>query len=336
MSGQQDRKGPSRAACEQARAYSAAHDGLSLVILHDGNLILEDYPCGDAETAHPLHSGTKSFVGVMAAAAVQDGLLMLDEPVSDSIPDWREDTVKARVTIRQLLNLTAGLPSQIGIIPTYDKALLMPFNAAPGSTFQYGPAPFQVFGEVMRRKLRAAGSSQDPLDYVQERIFGPIGLQYADWIRDTDGMPRLPSGAVLTARQWARFGEFIRAGGAVEGTPLVDPVAFAEMFEGSQVNPAYGMTWWLPRPSPSEDMVTRLNDASNHADELPSDLVMANGAGHQMLYVMASLKLVVVRQARLDMARLLREARPEGPGPGPDAWSNYAFLSTLISPEGLK
>lgn len=324
----------SPSALEEARSYSARHDGLSLVILQDGDLLLEDYPEGRPDIALPLHSGTKSFVGVMAAAAVQDGLLTLDERVSETIPDWRDDELKATTTLRQLLNLTSGLPSQIGVVPAYAEAVTMPFSAAPGAQFQYGPAPFQVFGEVMRRKLVAAGGPADPLAYLKDRILDPIGLSYGDWAHGEDGMPRLPSGAALTAREWAKFGEFVRAGGVVNSKPLVDADAFAAMFQGSTANAAYGLTWWLPRPTTATDAVTRLNDASHHADELPADLVMANGAGHQMLYVIPSLKLTIARQARLDIARMMREAGPDGPGP--EDWSDFAFLSTLIGPHATE
>lgn len=321
---------PSAAALDRARAYAARHDGLSLLILHDGGVVLEDYPEGGPDDAHALHSGTKSFVGVLAAAAVQDELLTLDEPVSDTITQWRNDPLKGGATLRQLLNLTVGLPSQIGVIPTYADAVAMPFSAVPGEQFHYGPAPFQVFGEVLRRKLGDAGRPADPMTYLHDRVLDPIGLRYADWARGADGLPRLPAGAVMSAREWARFGEFVRAGGVVDGARLVDEQAFAALFQGSSVNPAYGLTWWLPRPTPAADAVTRLNDASRHADVLPADLVMANGAGHQMLYVVPSLKLTIVRQARLDIVKVMREASPEGPGP--DDWSDFAFLSTLLGP----
>lgn len=319
---------PSLSACEAARAYSTAHDGLSLLILHDGQTLLEDYTASSPDQAHALHSGTKSFVGLLLAAAVQDGLLTLDETVASTITEWQGDALKSGTTLRQLVHLTAGLPSIIGQVPTYAEAIHMPFNAPPGQVFQYGPAPFQVLGELMRRKLLASGAEPDPLAYLRRRILDPIGVTYGDWIHGEDGMVRLPAGAFLTARQWARFGEFVRGGGRHDGRPLVDPATFEALFEGSEVNPAYGLTWWLPRLTPCRDPVTRLNDTASHGEVLPKDLVMANGAGHQMLYVIPSLKLTVVRQAQLDFVKVMREAGPDGPGP--EDWSDFAFLSRLL------
>src|SRR3546814_16702676 len=76
------------------------------------------------------------------------------------------------------------------------------------------------------------------------------------------------------------------------------------MFQGSQVNPAYGLTWWLPRSTPAVDIVTWSTDITSHAAELPADMVVAAGAGDQRLYIIPSLRLPIVRQAKLDIAAL--------------------------------
>ena len=100
-------------ACLAAAQYSDARRGLSVLVLRDGAVVCEHYAAGDAETGHELYSGTKSLVGLMAAAAVQDGLLTLDEPVSDTLPEWRDDPLKAQASVRQLLSMTAGLPFSV-------------------------------------------------------------------------------------------------------------------------------------------------------------------------------------------------------------------------------
>ncbi len=64
------------------------------------------------------------------------------------------------------------------------------------------------------------------------------------------------------------------------------------------------MTWWLKRPVSTEfrhsiPILSReWGDVAN-AEWLPNDLVAACGAGKQRLYVIPSLKLVVVRQGGL-------------------------------------
>src|SRR3546814_16078432 len=98
----------------------------------------------------------------------------------------------------------------------------------------------------------------------------------------------MPQGLVLAASEWAKIGEFVRGGGKLDGKPLVDELAFAELFKGSQANPACGLTWWLPRSTPAVDIVTRSTDITSHANELPADMVVAAGAGDQRLHIIPS------------------------------------------------
>lgn len=304
--------------CAAAIAYSDAHRGVTVLVLKDGKPVCEG---GDA-VAHELWSGTKSFVGIIAAAAVQDKLLTLDERVYATLSEWRDDPVRRETTIRQLLSMTDGQRSVIGQPPTYVDAIAVPTSSPPGTQFHYGPTPMQVFGEVIRRKLIARGQPGDPVAYLKRRVLDPAGITVAQWRAGPDGNPLMPQGAVMTAREWARFGEFVRAGGKVRGRSLVDSAAFRALFRGSTANPAYGLTWWLPRPTTAKDPVTASNDLPAHAATLPADLVYAAGAGDQRLYVIPSRNLTIVRQARLDIRATMAGER--------SGWSDTAFLRTLL------
>lgn len=298
---------PALARYEDAADYNARTGGVTLLILDDGKTAFERYAKGGApEAAYELASGTKSFSGVIAAVAVKDGLLTLDEKASATLVEWRSDPQKSAITIRDILHLTSGVkPVGLGRPPTYAAAIALPVVATPGESFDYGPVNFQIFGEIMRRKLSdyEGGRYADALAYLEARIFDPLGIEPAQWNRGRDGNPQLPSGADLTARDWARFGEFVRQGGAVDGRPLVDRDAFAAMLEGSAVNAAYGLGWWLnetpaPETLAASKTMREASDLFTHPrrGELPGDLFMAAGAGNQRLYIIPSKELVIVRQ----------------------------------------
>ena len=300
-----------------ASEYSARHRGLSVLVIKGGKVVFEQYQNGHtAETAHLLASGTKSFSGVMAVAAVEDGLLKLDDRVSDTITEWRGDKQKSRITIRQLLTLTSGIDTgDNGRPPAYAEAIKLGMRHEPGTTFEYGPVPFQVFGEFMRRKLEAKGET--PLAYLKRRVFGPIGLEVALW-RHQGGQPNLPSGAFLTAREWAKFGRFILNRGKWDGKQIISAKLMAECFEGTKANPNYGLTFWLNRSQDGSANVAaktggfnrRLQEVMDRdpettqmskqglGRELPNDIVMAAGAGKQRLYIIPSLDMVIVRQGQ--------------------------------------
>jgi CubicO group peptidase (beta-lactamase class C family) len=251
----------------------------------------------------------------MLAAAVQDGLVgSLDEPVAKTLAEWRGDPRKTRATIRDLLTLSAGLRGRAGRPPEYRAAVAQPLVSEPGEVFSYGPASYQVWGEVMKRKLAAAGQPADPYLYLKRRVLDPIGLSDIGWRRTPDGDPLLPQGAVMTAREWARFGEFVRGDGKVGGRAIIDPATFHELFRSSRANPAYGITWWLPHPPKTRDLVDRQSDLADHLGEVPPDLVMAAGAGDQRLYVIPSRHLTIVRLATLKPGEACWIGFPARPG----------------------
>jgi CubicO group peptidase (beta-lactamase class C family) len=222
-----------------ALAYAQRHDLAALVISVDDTIALESY--GDdwtGEKPHALYSGTKSFWGVTALAAVEDGLFALDDPVADTISEWRGDSQKALMTIRQLLNLTSGYGfGGLGAsVPVAEKAIATPLKNDPGTTFTYGGIPLQVFGEVLRRKF--APSKREPHDYLRERILDPIDVEVASWRKLRDQTQPLPTGAFLSVHAWLRYGQYLLQR-AKSGS------SFNECTHGSQANPRYGLGLWL-------------------------------------------------------------------------------------------
>lgn len=282
-----------RADYEAAAKYLESVNGHAMLVYRDKELVFERYMNGyTAEKPHLLASGTKSFSGFMAVAAQEDGLLALDEKISATITEWKDDPQKQHITIRQLLSLSSGIAGgDNGAVPTYQTAVSQAkITAAPGQRFQYGPVPFQIFGEIMRRKLLADGRAKDPLDYLQQRLFTPLGMKYELWRENADKMPHLPSGAFFTAREWAKFGLLVLHGGAWEGRAIVKAESLAECFKPAPANPSYGMTFWKSHPT----------------DPLP-DLVMAAGKGKQKLFIIPSKKLLIVQFA--DAEQSYREER---------------------------
>jgi CubicO group peptidase (beta-lactamase class C family) len=264
-----------------AADYLSTCNGHALLVYRDGQLVFEDYLNGHRrDDPHRLASGTKSFVGVLAAMAVEDRLIKLEERVASTLTEWQDDDRKKQITIRQLLTLTSGIAGgDVGDVPSYKDAVrLAEAKFPPGEKFQYGPVPFQCFGELLRRKLEPSKETVE--SYLQRRLLGPIGLKPSFWRKDAHGNPNLPSGAHLTAREWAKFGLFVLNKGAWEGKQLVSEKLLAECFQGTKAHPTYGLTFWL-----------------NASDERPRDLVMAAGAGKQKLYIVPSQKLLIVQFA---------------------------------------
>lgn len=226
-----------------------------------------------------------------AAAAVQDGLLSLDERVSDTLTEWRSDG-RRDITIRQLLSLTSGIdtpaPGRRGR-SSPDEAVARRLVHPPGTRFAYGQAPFQIFAAVMGRKLKGESYEAylgrlvlDALGITLEfKPLTPFGHDGTDW----------GGGGAMTARDWAVFGEFVRQGGKWNGQQRVDAATLADNFIGSATHPGYGLTWWLKPPRgatvPLEGTTENATDFyRGGADALPVTQVwMAAGAGKQCMVI---------------------------------------------------
>lgn len=293
---------------QRAAAYSRAHRGLSMVVIKDGQVVFEDYADGhSANEAHNLYSGTKSFSCAIAVAAVEDKLLNLDEPVSQTITEWQADAQKSEITIRQLLTLTSGIetgpPNGLSLSALFSQALSYadsintPMRHEPGTTFQYGAIPFQIFGEIMRRKL--ASSSETPRGYLERRILNPIGLKVDSWRTTADGNPKLYAGASLAAREWAKYGQLILNEGRWGDKQILNKGLLSECFNGTAANPGYGLTFWLPVKggTNSEGKSADRAAARLRAGGAPDVVIKAAGVSGQKLYVIPSWNLIVVRQA---------------------------------------
>ena len=284
-----------------ALRYSESHGGLALVVVQGDRVLCENHSGLDADAPWRIYSGTKNFVAVTLLIAAQNGLLSLDEPASLTLPEWRHDR-RQSITIRQLLNQTSGLdPSAAMIGDSGDQlaaAVRARLRATPGAEFHYGPANYQALGEILRRKLRASGMSVE--DYMHRVIFDPLDIDVAAWAHDDAGHPLMHAGIQLTTANWLKFGRFLQHHGTVNGQALLTPHSFAQLFQGTNANPAYGLSFWLNRAEEGGQPMRDLQPAMD-GEQLfvggPRGIYAAEGTGKQRLYLIPSRDVVVVRFA---------------------------------------
>lgn len=317
-------------AFNNAAAYSASQAGEALLIYRDGQLVFERYQNQyDGSAAHVLASGTKSFSCAFLLAATEDGYVSPSMRVAEVLTEWAGDTNKSQMTVHQLLSLQGGLstnpdysPLDVPNLDTYQLALDDPANYAPGEAFIYDPLAFQAFALLFER--RAGG--RDPVAYLREKVFVPIGLGGDLWQRDAENKPQMAGGASMTAQAWARYGQLMLQNGTWESTRVLPADGVRDCL--TYQNPAYlgyGVTWWLNRPvgdsyDPNVDQIPEdgiAGESGQIAPSQPADVVMAAGTGHQRLYLLPSQGLVVVRFATLESQF--------------DNWSDDAFLSRLTA-----
>ncbi len=294
-------------------------DGLgetrALVVLHGGEIAVERYGEGyGPQTRFISWSMAKTVTAVMIGMLVADGQLRLDAPAP--VPRWqRAGDPRADITLRQLLQMRSGLEHTEAGDPPYessevrmlfldgrddmaDYATAQPLEAEPGSRFEYSSNTTVILADIAARAL-TEGTNPDArrkavADYLQARLFGPLGMTSA--VPEFDRAGTLIGGSLIhaNARDWAKFGEMLRNKGSVKGEQLVPRQWVEEMLEPSPASPHYGLQTWLNRPLP---------DGEEHPlfpDRAPHSAFSAIGHMGQYIFVSPSQKLTVVRLGHSD------------------------------------
>ena len=297
---------------ERAAAYSRAHHGLALLVIEGDAVVFEDAENGyDGRRGHHVWSGAKAFGCALAMAAVADGKVALEEPVADTLTEWKSDPQKSQITVRQLLDFTSGLSDASPVLTTDalrpvqrvpDKAAWALANlrvvSDPGTTFRYLSSHPVMLAAFLVRRL-----GEDPLGYLQRRVLDPIGFQATGWMRDPAGLPFFSFGAFVTPRSWARFGVLLRDRGMFRARRILPEALVDQCFVGSAAMPAFGLGLWLNVPIsaaqrarlPGVLVPNFAPDGPLIMPRGPPDLRVSAGYRDNRLYLIPSQNLVIVR-----------------------------------------
>lgn len=159
----------------------------------DGTLLDEaDRTPMRPDTIFDLASISKLFTSLVIMQLVESGLVELDRPVIDYLPEFAA-AGKAGVTVRQLLIHTSGFPAQIPLWRLHDSpqtrirgALEAELVAAPGAAYCYSDLNLITLGELAGR---VTGHALDRL--VADRIVTPLGLVDTGYNPDAALLPRI-------------------------------------------------------------------------------------------------------------------------------------------------
>lgn len=298
-------------------ADADAGETRALLVLARGRIIAERYGPGyDRKTPLIGWSMSKTITGVMIGQLVADGRLRLNETAP--VPAWqRSGDPRGEITLRQLLQMRSGLRHTESGAPVYTSdevrmlfldgrddmaayAEAQPLEAEPGRTFEYSSASTVILADIAARALTdnpdPAYRRQAVRDYLHTRLLDPVGMRSAVVEFDAAGTLIGSSMMHATARDWAKFGEFLRNGGAVRGAQLVPRGWIDFMTTPSPRNPAYGAQLWLNRPaSNGQDML--------FPDRGPRAAFACVGHLGQYVIVSPGQKLTLVRLGKTDESR---------------------------------
>ena len=282
----------------------------ALLILKNGKPIYERYGEGfGPDTKLISWSMAKTVTSVLAGLMVSDGKLSLDEPAP--VPAWqRPGDPRANITLRHLLHMSSGIKHVESGEPIYDSdtvrmlfgsgaqdmaayAERQPAVAKPDEVYNYSSATSVIISDILTRALV---DSEDPetrrramIEYFRGRLSEPLGM--ASLTPEFDAHGTMIGGSIMhaTARDYAKFGEFLRNRGVVNGQRLLPESWMQFMLASSPADGGYGGHIWLNKPRP---------EGSNPAlwpGQGPSDIFACLGHQGQFILVSPSQNLTIVR-----------------------------------------
>jgi CubicO group peptidase (beta-lactamase class C family) len=264
-------------------------------------------------TTFDVWSCTKSATGMAFGMLFEDSRnhllpggqqIDLESTAYDFIPEGQplSDSRKKQIKLKHLLSMTSGIPGEshgllgMAVVPgsgEFELALgkessrfgasAATLMAAPGESWDYSDQGFAHLALIFSKV-----SGKEISDYMNERVFRPIGIRNVSW--DVEGgsghigpHTNAHSGLHLSARDFARVGYLMAHRGKWEGKQIVPEWWIDVATRSSQeLNRSYGYTFWV-------------NTDGRQWPSGPRDAFAFKGYAANRCYIVPSMDLVVVR-----------------------------------------
>ena len=225
-----------------------------LMITKDNRIISETefYPYR-MDTWHVSHSLCKSITAIAVGLLVEDGVLSLDEKITDIFAKhaFSIDFVRQKdITIRHLLNMSAGIAfNELGSVTYEDWTegfFASNLKFAPGTKFFYNSMNSYILSAAIKEK-----TGRDMFDLLYERIFLPMGITEICWEKSPTGITKGGWGMYMKMEDMMKFGKLFLDNGIWEGERLISAEWIAEMTKKQTDTPesmnlhGYGYHVWM-------------------------------------------------------------------------------------------
>lgn len=275
----------------------------SMMVLRHGQVIAEGWWAPYASPLkHTLYSLSKSFTSSAIGFAVAEGKLKVDDKVVSFFPQEKPAVISANLAamrVRDLLTMSTGHDKDItaairtGTDNNWIKAFLaQPVEHQPGTFFVYNSIATYMLSAIIQKI-----TGQTVVSYLKPRLFGPLGIEGADWEVDTNGINVGGWGLRVKTEDIAKFGQLYLQKGMWNGKRIL-PEAWIDDATRGQVQSKGGT-----RPKEEND---RLQGYGYQFWRCRNDAYRGDGAYGQFCIVLPKEDVVVaITSETSDMQAIL-------------------------------
>ena len=212
----------------------------SFMIVRHGKVIAEGWwnPYR-SNLKHTMYSVSKSFTATAVGFAVSEGKLSLDDKVVSFFPADIPDSIGSYVSqlhVKDLLTMSVGQqPDPTGDIGSKNDNwvaafIRTPILYQPGSRFLYNSAATFMLSAIVQKV-----TVQREFDYLQSRLFAPLGITGIDWEVNPQKINTGGWGLRLKTEDMAKFGQLFLQKGKWNGKQIV-PAAWVEQASTKKID----------------------------------------------------------------------------------------------------
>ena len=252
----------------------------ALIVSHNGNIILEQYGNGYSKTDFVTsQSIAKAFYAVLFGVAIEKGLLDdLDQPISDYLPEWKNDK-RGEITIRNLLEMKSGLyrseswnEEMFLSRNNLDFALSVELVKEPGEIFEYNNVNTALLGPVIEKIYNAS-----PHEVLKKEILNPLEItEYGLW-KDHALNDITFHGIDLAPLDFIKFGQLYAQKGSWEGKQLVNKAFMEQSMQPISEGPGelYGMHTSIRKMSENKRLLVKEGFNGQYLFVIPEENLVA-------------------------------------------------------------
>ncbi|MBQ8274517.1 MAG: serine hydrolase [Bacteroidaceae bacterium] len=217
----------------------------SCIVMRHGHVVAEMYPQPwRKDYRHTMYSVSKTFTSVAVGMCIQDSLVALSDTIGKfiSMPASATRNVRA-ITVRDLLTMQSGIPvdTKMRIHETeWLRAYLSKRNTSvPGTRWAYDSIMSYILSAIVQK-----ATGQMLMDFLQDRLFLPLGITDALWEESPEGITCGGWGLYIRPEAMAAFGQFLLNKGQWHGKQLLSTSWVEEMTKAQSVNERYSYHIW--------------------------------------------------------------------------------------------